>query len=64
MGRVSLLDVWQFAIAGKRSPSFGLPAGVLQGSVLSPILYSVYIDPLVAKLRSGPLRILSLPLEV
>ena len=45
----------QLAIAGKRSPSFGLPAGVLQGSVLSPILYSVYIDPLVAKLRSGPL---------
>ncbi len=45
----------QLVIAGKRSPAFGLPAGVLQGSVLSPILYSVYIDPLVTKLKSGPL---------
>ena len=45
----------QLVIGGKRSPEFGLPAGVLQGSVLSPLLYSVYIDPLVEKLRSGPL---------
>ncbi len=45
----------QLLVGGKRSSAFGLPAGVLQGSVLSPLLYSVYLDPLVKKLRAGPL---------
>ncbi len=45
----------QLLVGGKRSSAFGLPAGVLQGSVLSPLLYSVYPDPLVEKLRAGPL---------
>ena len=46
----------QLALANCRSAPFSLPAGVLQGSVLSPLLYSVYLDPLVEKLKAeGPL---------
>lgn len=32
------------AIAGARSDCFALPSGVLQGSLLSPELYSIFID--------------------
>ena len=50
----------QLVINQSRSDPFSLPAGVLQGSVLSPLLYSIYLDPLVHKLRSSGPRI-SLP---
>lgn len=40
----------QIAINGKRSQPFGIRAGLLQGSVLSPFLYSVFIDDLAKKL--------------
>lgn len=42
-------------ISQKRSTPFSLPVGVLQGSVLSPLLYFIYLDPLVEKLQeNGP----------
>jgi hypothetical protein len=40
----------QVAINGKRSQPFGIRAGLLQGSVLSPFLYSVFIDDLAKQL--------------
>jgi hypothetical protein len=36
---------------GKRSSSFRLTNGTRQGSVLSPVLFSVYLDDLLAELR-------------
>ena len=36
-----------------RSESFGCLNGVKQGGVLSPILFTVYIDELLLKLRSS-----------
>ena len=38
-------------LSGKRSSSFRLTNGTRQGSVLSPVLFSVYLDDLLAKLR-------------
>ena len=39
-------------LAGKRSTSFKLTNGTRQGSVLSPILFSVYLDDLLKELRN------------
>lgn len=36
----------QLVIGGNRSPAFPIKAGVLQGSVLSPTLYAIFIDDL------------------
>ena len=39
-------------LAGRRSSSFSLTNGTRQGSVLSPMLFSVYLDDLLGELRS------------
>ena len=38
-------------LAGKRSTSFGLSNGTRQGSVLSPVFFSIYLDDLLRELR-------------
>ena len=41
-----------FKLGGKRSSSFQLTDGTKQGSLLSPVLFSVYLDDLLAELRA------------
>ena len=43
----------QVVVNGKRSQPFGIRAGLLQGSVLSPFLYSIFIDDLAKELMEG-----------
>ena len=38
-------------LAGMRSESFRLTNGTRQGSVISPVLFSVYLDDLLKELR-------------
>ena len=38
-------------LAGKHSTIFSLTNGTRQGSVISPVLFSVYLDDLLAELR-------------
>ena len=47
MQRVALVD-------GRRTAEFPVEVGVSQGSVLSPFLYSVFIDGLIRKLKTDP----------
>lgn len=47
MRRVALVD-------GQRTAEFPVEVGVSQGSVLSPFLYSVFIDGLIRRLKSDP----------
>ena len=44
----------QVVVGGRRSEPFHIEAGVLQGSVLSPCLYSLFIDDLAKTLQSHP----------
>ena len=39
-------------LGGKKSSVFRLTNGTRQGSVLSPVLFSVYLDDLLVELRS------------
>ena len=40
-------------IGDKTTGSFSMPSGVQQGSILSPLLYSIFIDGIRDKLQSG-----------
>ena len=42
----------QVVVNGRRSESFHIESGVLQGSVLSPCLYSIFIDDLAKELST------------
>lgn len=44
----------QVIVNGRRSQPFGIKAGLLQGSVLSPFLYSIFIDNLAEELMRHP----------
>ena len=48
-------------LSQKRGQPFAFQAVVLQGSVLSPILYSNFLDPLVDSLKHGPM--MNLPFQ-
>lgn len=43
----------QVVVNGRKSNPFAIEAGVLQGSVLSPCLYSIFIDDLARELESS-----------
>ena len=43
-------------LGGKKSSAFKLTNGTRQGSVLSPLLFSVYLDDLLVKLRDLKLQ--------
>lgn len=36
------------------SSSFTMPCGLQQGSILSPLLYSIFVDKLITELKKGP----------
>lgn len=42
----------QVVVGGKRSEAFHIESGVLQGSVLSPCLYSIFLDDLAYELNN------------
>ena len=42
------------SINGNTTQSFRMKAGVQQGSILSPLLYSIFIDKVVKELQKGP----------
>lgn len=44
----------QVVVGGKRSQAFHIESGVLQGSVLSPCLYSIFLDDLAHELSKMP----------
>ena len=44
----------QVVVGGKRSQAFHIESGVLQGSVLSPCLYSIFLDDLAYELSNFP----------
>ena len=44
----------QVVVGGKRSQAFHIESGVLQGSVLSPCLYSIFLDDLAYELSNLP----------
>ena len=41
-------------IKEQTSSSFTMPSGLQQGSILSPLLYSIFVDKLITELKKGP----------